>query len=196
MKRLLVCTLFVGASAATTSFGQLISSFDSLGGPNFGGSWVSDNALSFNAGVLSIGSPALGNGNFEFADIAAGTISLTESSDISFRARVDSGNLANSFIVRFADADGNYALEAVVVTTSWIAGAWNEGILNLDAVGGGNSANLAYFTVSGDSNANAFRMSFDSLGGAAPIPEPSTAVALLGAVSLGFAALRRRRRSA
>jgi len=191
LKRFCLASIFSILSLGLSA--QTVSTFDALGGDNYGGSWVTSGAITFNSSVATVGSPALADGNFEFANIAAGTISANTSLVLNYTARIDSGNLSNSFLVRFADSTGTYAIEGLVTTTTWIAGQWNTGNATLSLAGGGNTSDLTYFTVTGDGTANAVRMSFDSFSISA-VPEPATYAALFGILSLGFSVWRKRRK--
>jgi hypothetical protein len=190
----LICSISI-VLLPLAAIGQTLSTFDSLGGGNYGGSWVTPiNAISLTSGVATIGSPALADGNFEFADISAGTISLDTSLVLNYTARVDVGNLSNSFLVRIADTSGDYSLQALIVTTSWVSAQFVTGSAVLTSSGTGDASQSAYFTLSGDGSTNAFRMSFDSLSVSA-IPEPSSYTTLFGVTALGACLLRRRRKA-
>lgn len=179
MKKLNLLVFFLLSAIIGRS--QTISDFSTLGGEQYGGAWVNPvNFISFNAGVATVGASALADGNFEYADISAGTISLNTSLVLNFTARVNEGNQSNSFLVRFADVEnGDYAIQAVVVTTTWVTNEWVSGTATLTTSGAGNANNLAYFTVTGDGSADAFRMSFDNFSISA-IPEPAAWAGVLG----------------
>lgn len=179
-------------AGSLASHAQVISNFDSLGGVNYGGVWVPN--VTFNAGIASVGSPSLADGNFEFADISAGVISINTGLVLNYTARVDANNLSNSFLVRFADSEGNYSVEAIILTNSWTVGQFVTGTAALVSAGPGNLSDTAFFTITGDGASTAFRMSFDSLSISA-VPEPSTYAAIAGVAALGFCAVRRRRKA-
>lgn len=190
MKKTIATLAFLLAGCISAANAQVISNFDSLGGDNYSGDWIA--ATSISGGVATIGAPALADGFLAFADIQAGTISLSQPLLLSYVARVDAGNLSNSFSVSFADTNGDYTNTSVIVTTGWIVGEFISGTVAIMPTGNGSPSDVAFFTLSGDNTSNAFRMSFDSLTLSA-IPEPATYAALAGAVGLGLAMVRRRK---
>lgn len=189
MLKYIITAVSIGA-ATTALSGQIISSFNSLAGENYGGVWVEAEAISIGSGVATIGSPALGDGNFEYADIDGGALSISPDLALQYTARVNSGNLSNSFTVRLSDSEGTYVYNAVIVTTSWMADQWVTGSVVLTSSGSRDANDISFFTITGDNSSNAFRMSFDAISA---IPEPSSYAALAGGMMLGLTLIRRRR---
>ena len=170
------------------------STLADLGGfPSLNGSWSNSGEMTLSSGILTIGSAsATGEGNLTFAAITSSPYAWTAGNQLSYTASVNAGNASTSFTVALLDAVGISVLTATINTSGWVAGTPVSSTALFTPTGlGGSTSTLTYFNLSGDSSANAFRMSFDQFSITA-IPEPSTYVALFGAATLGLAAWRKR----
>jgi hypothetical protein len=187
-----VAAIFAIASSSAVSGAAPLSDFNNgdLTG-TFSNTW--SGALIQNGTFASIGSPATDFGDYRSLTFSA--IDITGLANVSITARLDLGNTATGFTVNLISGSGNASASAyfdaslfntsnfVTVSTAWVDnGSFNPASLRAWQITGGSP-----------SSTTNFRVSFDSLSVSA-IPEPSTFAALIGLASLGFCAVRRRRR--
>lgn len=178
----------IGAKGAT-----LLSDFNNgdLTG-TFSNTW--SGSLIQNGTYASIGSPATDFGDYRSLTFSA--IDISGLTTVSITARLDSGNTATGFTVNLISGSGSAYASAyfdaslfntstfVTATTTWVDG------------GSFNPASLRAWQITGGapSSTTTFRVSFDTLSVSA-VPEPATYAAIIGLASLGFCAVRRRRRA-
>jgi hypothetical protein len=177
------------ALAVVAKADVLISDF----GTGFSSSsvWADASAVSNSATFTSVISPAT-NGGEMFSLVSPSSLAGLDALRIT--ARVDSGNLSSGFVVTVYSSSNDYA--SASFSTSTFNASFSTATTAWVVTGAFNPASVIAFGISGGvpSGTSAFRMSFDSLSAVSAIPEPSTFAALIGLASLGFCAVRRRRR--
>ncbi|HVT72845.1 MAG TPA: PEP-CTERM sorting domain-containing protein [Lacunisphaera sp.] len=194
MKKL-IFGVVAGAALNLTAFGQLV--LDDFGTSHTGAvnaatTWNTALTFSGASGTMTVGSPAMNDSgyvsNFAITDISAWSY-------VAVTASVDAGNAATSLKIGFVDDNGNS--EAFTIPTSAFTSTLSTQYVQL-AWTTVDPTLLVQWNIGGGlptPGTLAFRMTFDNLSlstTGAPIPEPSTYAAMLGAAALGLVALRRR----
>jgi hypothetical protein len=113
-------------------------------------------------------------------------------------AQLDVGNAAPTFAIQFEDVSLNTHILSVN-TSTFLTGSLSSVYIPIGTwTAGFDMTQITGWTIGGGNPAapNAFRMTFDNMAltaSGAPVPEPSTYAAIIGALALGFAAIRRRK---
>lgn len=198
MKKLILAAAAL-LSAAALQAQVVLTDFSVAPDPSFAtGTW-STATVSTVGGVFTIGTGADNSGT-QYIDVSS--LNLASASNLlslAVTARIDSGNAATQFTVNLFDSNLNGIVSAVFNSSSFNTSGFTTATSALGLYQGAISANVpvAYAQIAGGGNTAAFRFSFDSLvaNTPAPVPEPSTYAAILGAGALAFVAYRRRQKA-
>lgn len=204
--RSIIALAVVVATGASTNAQISLSDFSNTTGPMtyFFGTWEATGSLDgttnpnpqFFQGsdFYSINGAGVTNADTSFMEIYFDTpMNLTGNSFIGVRAEVLELNAAPSFKVYLRDTGGNVAF-AGFEASSFLVGTFSKQVVELTTVGAFSLAAVESIFITGDipGGTARFNFSFDSIVAQSAIPEPSTYVAIIGAMALGFVAYRRR----